>query len=59
MNSRVTAPVETLIRGEFTRALSFEEENALTESIVIVMTSGDCSEQEEEYGEDVKCGNRG
>lgn len=50
MNSRVTAPMETLIRREFARALSFEEENALTESIVIVMNGGDCSEQEEEYG---------
>lgn len=58
MNSRVTAPVETLIRREFARALSFKEKNALTESIVIVVTGGDCSEQKEEYGEDAKCGNR-
>lgn len=50
--------MEALVGGEFAGALSFEKEDALAEGVMVVVAGGDRVE-EEEYGEDAKCVNRG
>jgi len=45
--------VETLIAGEFARALAFEEEDAFAEGVAVVVAGGGGAEEEEdEHGED-------
>lgn len=59
MQCGVAAPAEALIGRESAGALSFEEEDALAEGVVVVVTcGGDGAEQEEEHGEEAKCGKR-
>lgn len=55
----VFAPSNTLIWRELPWSLAFEEEDAFTKRIVVVVAGGEWTEreeQEEEEGEDTKCG---
>lgn len=51
MQSGVSAPADTLIWWELAGALAFEEEDAFSECIAVILTTGDeCGAMEEEKG---------